>query len=143
MAGMEKLREIGAHKIFEQTHIAKKFVEDILNGNYASMNKIQFSGFISILEREYGVDLHEVREDYNDRFNKSESSKGEPFVVSAQEGEKKPANKSLFIAGGLVAAGVILAVLNLSKPTEDKENISKEDKKFLEDASQILSKKDK
>ncbi len=121
MAGMEKLREIGAHKIFEQTHIAKKFVEDILNGNYASMNKIQFAGFISILEREYGVDLQEVREDYNDRFNKSESTKGEPFVVSAQDAEKQSANKSLFIAGGLVAAGVLLAMLSFSTSPDVQE----------------------
>ncbi len=124
MAGMEKLREIGAHKIFEQTHIAKKFVEDILNGNYASMNKIQFAGFISILEREYSVDLHEVREDYNDRFNKSESTKGEPFVVSAQEAEKQSANKSLFIAGGLVAAGILLAMFSFSTTSDVKEESS-------------------
>ena len=119
MVGIEKLRDIGAHNIFEQTHIAKRFVEDILNENFASMNKIQFAGFISILEREYNLDLHEVREAYNDKFNKAESTKGEPFVISAQESEKQSVNKNLYIAGGLVAAGILLAVLNFSNSSDD------------------------
>ncbi len=121
MVGIEKLRDIGANKIFEQTHIAKKFVEDIINGNFASMNKIQFAGFISILEREYNIDLHELREEYNDKFNKSESTKGEPFVISAQENEKQSANKNLYIAGGLIAAGVLLAILSLSNSSDEKK----------------------
>ena len=132
MVGIEKLRDIGANKIFEQTHIAKKFVEDILNENFASMNKIQFSGFISILEREYNVDLHELREAYNDKFNKVESKKGEPFVISAQEGEKESGNKNLYIAGGLVAAGVLLAVLNFSNPSDPSETKKAPQKQAVE-----------
>ncbi len=119
MVGIEKLRDIGANKIVEQTHIAKKFVEDILNENFASMNKIQFAGFISILEREYHLDLHELREAYNDKFNKEESTKGEPFVISAQEGEKQSGNKNLYVAGGLIAAGILLAVLNFSNSSDE------------------------
>ena len=65
MTGLEKLREIGTHKIFERTHIAKKFVEDILNENFSSMNRVQFAGFLSILEREYNLDLHELSEAYH------------------------------------------------------------------------------
>lgn len=121
MVGIEKLRDIGANKIFEQTHIAKKFVEDILNENFASMNKIQFAGFISILEREYNLDLHELREAYNDKFNKAESKKGEPFVISAQEGEKTSGNKNLYVAGGLIAAGVLVAVLSFSNAPDEKK----------------------
>ncbi len=125
MTGLEKLREIGAHKIYEKTHIAKKFVEDILNENYSSMNKIQFTGFISILEREFGVDLHEVREAYNNRFNQGASIKEEPFVISAQEGGKKPANKSVYIAGTLIFAGILLGILNFSNASDKEESLDK------------------
>lgn len=138
MVGIEKLRDIGANKIFEQTHIAKKFVEDILNENFASMNKIQFAGFISILEREYNLDLHELREAYNDKFNKSESKKGEPFVVSAQEGEKTSSNKNLYIAGGLIAAGVLVAVLSFSKAPDEKKIAPKQADKVTIQANDEL-----
>jgi hypothetical protein len=133
MVGIEKLRDIGANKIFEQTHIAKKFVEDILNENFASMNKIQFAGFISILEREYNLDLHELREAYNDKFNKAESKKGEPFVISAQEGEKQSTNKNLYIAGGLIAAGILVALLSFSNAPEEKNTAPKQ---AVEDTTQ-------
>ncbi len=121
MVSIDKLRDIGANRIVEQTHIAKRFVEDILNENFASMNRIQFSGFMSILEREYNLDLHELREVYNDKFNKTDSTRNEPFVVSAQEAGKDSSNKNMYIAGGLVAAGILLAVLNFSNASDEQK----------------------
>ena len=136
MTGIETLREIGSQKISEQTHIAKKFVEDILNENFDSMNKIQFAGFISILEREYGVDLHAQSEAYKAKFSTSESTTEEPFVVSAQENEKQSSSKNIYIAGGLVAAGIILAVLNF---TNSSENVKKVEKEITETSTQPVS----
>lgn len=103
MDGLQKLKEIGSQKVYEQTHIAKKFVEDIFNGQYGSMNKIQFSGFISILEREYSVDLHEVTQQYREQTSSSES---EPFVVSVQE-PQDPSSKKQFL---IISIIVIFAV---------------------------------
>lgn len=118
MVGLEKLQEIGAHKIYERTHIAKKFVEDILNQKYSSMNKIQFAGFISIIEREYSVDLHELTEAYATQFNLRTSKANEPFMVSQQESEKPSQTKFFYIAIGLVV--MIVAVLIL-KPSSEVE----------------------
>ena len=127
MTGLEKLEGIGAHKIFEQTHIAKKFVEDILNGRYSTMNRIQFTGFISILEREYNIDLHELQEAYL-KDSSTENVKGqEPFIVSEQdENTKSSSNKSAYIFVGLLVIGALFMLLKPeSKPEKKVSNTSK------------------
>jgi hypothetical protein len=117
--GLDKLREIGAHKIFEQTHIARKFVEDILKGNFSTMNRVQFAGFISILEREYNVDLHELTEEYNAQFNSDNPDENEPFVVSIQENSEEKKNTKMYITAALLLSGVVLAFYSFSRSSED------------------------
>ena len=58
---LERLKDIGAQKIYEDTHIPVEHVQAILYESFDGLNKIQFIGFISILEREYGEDLSAVR----------------------------------------------------------------------------------
>jgi len=123
MTGLEKLQSIGAHKIFEQTHIAKKFVEDILNQQFSSMNKIQFFGFISILEREYNIDLHELQEAYA-ASSATEDVKGkEPFVVSEQDGKEASTTntKAYVFVGILVVAALFMLFKPESTPDETPE----------------------
>ena len=59
--GVEKLQEIGAQKIYEDTHIPIDQVQAILYGNFDGMSKVHFTGFISILQREYNVDLNVLK----------------------------------------------------------------------------------
>lgn len=59
--GLQKLKDIGAQKIHEKTHISRQHVQGILYESFEGMNKIQFIGFISILEREYGVELDNLK----------------------------------------------------------------------------------
>ncbi|MFA6195901.1 MAG: hypothetical protein WC656_04580 [Sulfurimonas sp.] len=59
--GLERLKEIGAQKIHERTHIAKEHVQQLLSETFDSINRIHFIGFISILEREYDVDLSDLK----------------------------------------------------------------------------------
>lgn len=121
MIDIQKLHDIGAQKIFEQTHIAKKFVEDILNENFTTMNKIQFTGFISILEREYSVDLHALRDKYNEALNIATGVDNEPFVVSAQETPESSKNKPFYIIGAIVVVGIILTLMTSSDTSEKKD----------------------
>lgn len=60
--GFEKLGTIGAQKINEKTHISKYHVQALLHNNFDDMTKIQFLGFVSILEREYNLHLDDLRE---------------------------------------------------------------------------------
>ena len=59
--GLEKLKSIGTQKIYERTHIPTGHVQAILHESYDGLNKVQFIGFISILEREYGLNLNSVK----------------------------------------------------------------------------------
>ena len=58
---LQRLREIGAQKIYEDTHIPVEHVQAILYESFEGLSKVQFMGFISILEREYGEDLSAIR----------------------------------------------------------------------------------
>lgn len=122
MTGLEKLQEIGAQRIFEQTHIAKRFVEDILRQNFSSMNKIQFTGFISILEREYSVDLHELSEAFAVEQQGQSGASAEPFVVSEQSHESSKPKGAYLIAGGIVL-GIITIVLLVNSGSDKKEKV--------------------
>ena len=40
--GFDKLKDIGAQKIHESTHISRKYIQDILQEDFSGMNRIQF-----------------------------------------------------------------------------------------------------
>lgn len=69
--GFEKLKEIGAQKIHEQTHIPKEYTYAIVDRNFQNMNKIQFLGFMSILEREYSIKLDDLKNEAIDYFEEN------------------------------------------------------------------------
>lgn len=68
----EKLKNIGAQKIYEKTHIAVAKIENILNKSFDKFSKVQFRGFISILEREYKLDLHDLLDEFEQHRAKDE-----------------------------------------------------------------------
>jgi len=61
----EDLQELGANSIHERTHISRAKLEQVLHKSFDELNRVQFMGFISILEREYGVDLEVLRSEYD------------------------------------------------------------------------------
>lgn len=67
-SGMEKLKAIGIQKIHEDTHISRAHIEAIFQENFEDMHGVQFNGFLSILEREYGVDLGDLRAKAKEHF---------------------------------------------------------------------------
>ena len=58
---LEKLKNIGAQKIYEETHIPLEHVQAIIHESFDGFSKVQFLGFVSILEREYKENLSELR----------------------------------------------------------------------------------
>lgn len=67
-AGIEKLKNIGIQKIHEDTHISRAHIEAVFQENFEDMHGVQFNGFLSILEREYSVDLSDLRAKAKEHF---------------------------------------------------------------------------
>lgn len=60
----EDLQSLGTEKIHEKTHISRDKLELVLTKSYGDIGRVQFMGFLSILEREYGIDLNDIRVEY-------------------------------------------------------------------------------
>lgn len=103
----EELSALGVEKIHERTHIARDKVEAILTRSYGGMTKIQFMGFISILEREYGVDLGTLREEYTRLNGESGSSEAK---LSSTVLHTAPSGRSRWYVLGGAAIAVILGI---------------------------------
>lgn len=120
--GIDKLKEIGAQKIHETTHISKQYVQGMLHESFDDMNKIQFLGFVSILEREYHINLDSLRAKGNEYFNdivSTQNSKDKIFVTP-----KKKRNYSLFyiiIAVVVFIAVTAFTITNFSSAATDKK----------------------
>ena len=111
-SGIDKLKEIGIQKIHEQTHVSKKHVEAILNNNFEGSNKVQIIGFISILEREYKVDLTKTTEVATTYFNQiAENEENENKEIFVAVRDKKSNNTTLYI---IIIASILSLALYFS-----------------------------
>mgnify|MGYP000010573623 CR=1 FL=1 len=83
--GYEKLKLIGIQRIHEDTHIAREHIVAVINGNFQELHKVQFLGFVSILEREYNLELQELKQRglaYYQEQSSVENSHTGVFVVA-------------------------------------------------------------
>ena len=105
---LERLQSIGAQKIYEATHIPIKHVQSILHSSFEGFSKVQFLGFISILEREYQLDLIELKKAGLMYFDeKKEQSVNEGLFVVPK---KKKRSNTLYL---LVVIAIFFLVLLL------------------------------
>ncbi len=134
MTGFETLQELGAKKIAADTHIPIAHIEMILSKKFDGFTKPQFFGFISILEREYKLDLAELKQEYlfvkaqetiaqEDNFDLTES--GTKLV----EQSKHLLENKKVIYGGIAAIVIILLIVlvssfDFSSSTENKAEIN-------------------
>ncbi len=100
----DDLQSYGAEKIHEKTHISRDKVELLLTKSYGEIGRVQFMGFMSILEREYGIDLSAVRVEYTEYWQ--------------EHGDTLPANESVILQPQsntkqkwVMAGGILIALL--------------------------------
>ena len=110
---LQKLKEIGIQKIHEQTHISRKHTEALLNEDFAELNKIQFLGFVSILEREYELQLDELRESGISYFAQTDDAQAAPKKLFLTPKKKKSHTKIYLFLVVLVFAGVVFYTTSL------------------------------
>ncbi|MDP2078423.1 MAG: hypothetical protein Q8N01_05070 [Sulfuricurvum sp.] len=127
MKTFDDLQNLGANVIHEQTHIARSKLELVLNKSFADLTRVQFMGFISILEREYGIDLSGIRQEY-DEFVQSH-----PDVVIQKESvilQAQSRSRQKWILGGVVAITLLIVIGSMIQgrlsiaPSEDVIQLS-------------------
>ncbi|WP_434657460.1 hypothetical protein [Sulfurimonas sp. NW9] len=116
--GLQKLKDIGAQKIYEDTHIPVGHIQAILHASFDGLNKIQFIGFISILQREYNIDLSELKNAGTAYYNEKN-----PVETTTEDGifiapKKKKNFTLLYILLTMVA---LLAALYYTVEYTDEE----------------------
>ena len=119
---LEQLQKIGAQKIYEQTHIPAEHVQAILHGSFEGFNKVQFIGFISILEREYGLKLQTVKLKGIAYFD--DASEEEEVSIFLQQKEQKRNRLLYILLFGVVFVVVMLVYFLQSNTVPIKENDS-------------------
>ncbi|MFA6192257.1 MAG: hypothetical protein WC665_07875 [Sulfurimonas sp.] len=135
--GLERLKEIGAQKIHEKTHISRAHVQAVLHESFDDLNKIHFLGFISILEREYDVDLADLKAKglayFNDSRNKPASFNSAVF----SQVKKKNSHLFLYIILSILLFGAFL-YFELMPSMNDNSQIQQIDNSAIENAQKNI-----
>lgn len=132
--GLKALKEIGAQTIHNETHITKEYVQAIIHETFDGLNVVQFTGFISILEREYELDLSELKAKGIEFFNDM-SSKEEPKKVFIVTETKKSYALEYFIVTLLIFSSFIYYVFFYLD--SNSSEIKKIDNTKIENAKKI------
>ena len=112
---LKLLRDRGAQTIHNETHISREYVQAIIHETFDSLKSVQFMGFVSILEREYNIDLSDLREKGRAYFKEENEKlqKREQMFISSK---KKTGNAKIYIILGVVLFG---AFIYMSPVTEE------------------------
>lgn len=134
--GFEKLKSIGAQKIHEATYISRAHVQAILNENFEEMHSVQLAGFISILEREYGVDLSDLKNKSKSYYNQSEATakKENPIKVLGTYNKKRDLTL-IYMAVGVVIF-ILFAIFTFSSSDSEPQKV---DNTLIESAQNNIS----
>lgn len=118
----EDLQALGTEKIHERTHISRDKIELVLTKSYAEIGRVQFMGYMSILEREYGLDLNAIKEEYTVFYqNHSSAYPQKQSVILQSPSNSKPkwvmAGVALILI--LMAGGYFLQDKMSAEPREE------------------------
>ena len=134
---LERLKEIGAQKISEDTHIPVEHIKAILNSNFEKLSKLQFLGFLSIIEREYSCDLSALRTrgiEYYDELKKNSD------VTINEAIYKAPSNKKSFMFIYITIAIIIFiiaVIYSMDSENRSLQNVPSQNK-IIEEVKQNI-----
>jgi len=111
---VDLLKEIGVQEIHEQTHISVRYVKSILDENFNDFSKVQFLGFIAVLQREYKYDLSALKARGLAYFDLNTEQKS---VFIEPKRTKKP---TLFYGAVVLLIFVIVAYISIGSSTSSE-----------------------
>jgi len=118
----QKLKSIGVQKIHETTHIARSHIEAILSENFEGMGSVQLLGFISIFEREYGLDLNELKSKAREYFSAQKPVQESVKEVKIFAASKK--KRELTLLYMLAGAAVVITLLYFASRAPQSEALA-------------------
>lgn len=134
MTDFSKLQELGSKAISSATHIPVLHVESILNKEFDKFQKPQFFGFLSILEREYKIDLSELKQEYLFARAEEEIAQESHYDIAETESKRFVNPKALLenrkvvygVLGGFIVLLliVLISLIDFSSATEEKIEIN-------------------
>ncbi len=113
VSASETLKQIGVQGVSMKTHISPDKIRKLLEGEFEAFSPIQFNGFVTIIEREFDVDLAEWREAYAATAPEAEdplaASEDDPFANAA----KSKRRQQLAVVVSVVLLLVVVVVTYL------------------------------
>jgi len=110
LSPIETLRALGPETISLQTHISPGNIRKLLAGEFEAFSSVQFNGFVTIIEREYDVDLTEWRARFSQSTPEPEAplteTEDDPFTHVLMA--KKKQRLTVVVLTGLLVAVVIV-----------------------------------
>jgi len=89
-----KLNELidseGLEVVSEKTNISVNNLKKLLDLDFEGLNRVKALGFLSILRREYGLELDTIEDSIKSYFIEHASNDSEPILVSMDKEEKSP-----------------------------------------------------
>lgn len=134
---LDKLRALGAQKIYEDTHIPLPYIQSMIHESFEGLNRVQFLGFVSILEREYGSELEILREKGLEYFETQKSEKVRDVDLFGNP-EKKHNLIPVYIAIALVVIAFIV-YQNFLSASKDEIVIDELDNSAIDTAKEKIT----
>lgn len=134
---LQKLQDIGAQKIHEDTHIPIEHVQALIHESFEGFSKLQFIGFVSILEREYKEDLSELKQNGLTYYGNNEpvKKKGSLFVLPKRAKNYTPIYITILFAVFLLGAFITFNISNKS----DEMQTDFVENPIIEDAKKTIT----
>ncbi len=128
MENFEQLQKLGSKEITSATHIPLAHVELILNKEFEQFKKPQFFGFLSIIEREYKIDLSGLKQEYLFALAQEKISQEDNFDLAETSSKAYEKGKSLlenrkvvYAAGASVVVLLIIVLMSMIDFSSSKE----------------------
>jgi hypothetical protein len=137
--GLSKLKGIGAQKIHERTHIARQHVQAVLHETFDDMTKIQLLGFISILEREYSVDLSDLKAKGQEFYSEESSTLEHDTKVFVSPKKKKSYTFAYILLVIVIFAVAVLFTLDITSTASTKVEKHTIDNSAINNAKDSMS----
>ena len=105
----ELISQYSLDTIFEKTKIPKEVLEKLSKKEFDKLKRVQVLGFIKIIEREFKVDLSELREEAEKYYATHSDQKPSSAYINILDSDSAPNNGSGFM--GIIFGIVTIAII--------------------------------